>query len=71
MNYDFMVCNREDCAKKETCWRYHKYKQMGRLYDGFVTMYDPEKTPKRCTVYINIKDKYNEIKEQLNNEDYN
>lgn len=71
MNYDFMVCNREDCAKKETCWRYHKYKQMGGLYDGFVTMYDPEKTPKRCTVYINIKDKYNEIKEQLSNEDYN
>ena len=62
---DYMVCNLEDCEKKTTCWRYHKYKSLKGNFAGFITVYEPLETPKQCSVYVDIKEKYNNLKNTL------
>lgn len=64
---DFMLCGQSDCPRKDKCWRYHKWKEFRN--EPFVAynpmVYSPESTPEDCDMFMSIKSKYDEFKNNL------
>lgn len=56
-SYDYTLCDREECQKKESCMRYLTYrKSQEEKYEFRISVYCPEEVPDPCSMYVEAKE---------------
>lgn len=56
-SYDYILCDLEECQKKESCMRYLTYRKSQEEKSEFcICVFYPKEAPDPCSMYVGAKE---------------